>query len=155
MAGHSGYHVQQGGMDTEANKLDSAGDDTGDIKSALADAVCFDDDIPGGSDSGPAYRSFSTAWQDEAKTLESALHDLAGKIRAGQAGADRVEGYNNDDERSGHAMMIIGQEGDMLQVYNPWGTTTWVSEDDFVNGRMDKASDNRMPDAYAVHLPAD
>jgi len=43
----------------------------------------------------------------------------------------------------------------MLQVYNPWGTTTWVSEDDFVNGRMDKASDNRMPDAYAVHLPAD
>ncbi|WP_159403772.1 hypothetical protein [Streptomyces sp. NRRL S-646] len=39
--------------------------------------------------------------------------------------------------------------------YNPWGQTTWVSEDDFVNGHMVKASDNRMPDAYAVHLPAD
>ncbi|MFF4805674.1 hypothetical protein ACFY1U_46120 [Streptomyces sp. NPDC001351] len=39
--------------------------------------------------------------------------------------------------------------------YNPWGQTTWVSEDDFVNGHMDKASDSRMPDAYAVHLPAD
>ncbi|MCL6670912.1 hypothetical protein [Streptomyces panaciradicis] len=52
-------------------------------------------------------------------------------------------------------MMVIGQEGDMLEIYNPWGQTTWVSEDDFVNGHMDKASDSRMPDAYAVHLPAD
>ncbi|MFF8788023.1 hypothetical protein [Streptomyces sp. NPDC015125] len=91
MAGHSGYHVQQGGMDAEANKLDSAGDDTGDIKSAIADAVRFDDDMLGGSDSGPAYRSFSTAWQREAQTLESALHELAGKVRASQGNYDRAD----------------------------------------------------------------
>ncbi|MER7001415.1 peptidoglycan-binding protein, partial [Streptomyces sp. NPDC000410] len=53
----------------------------------------------------------------------------------------------------GHAMTIIAQEGDMLQVYNPWGTTTWVSEDDFINGRMGKASDSDLPDAYHLHLP--
>ncbi|WP_256106641.1 peptidoglycan-binding protein [Streptomyces sp. ODS05-4] len=52
-----------------------------------------------------------------------------------------------------HAMTIIAQEGDMLQVYNPWGTTTWVSEDDFINGRMGKASSNELPDAYSVYLP--
>ncbi|MGY5079428.1 peptidoglycan-binding protein [Streptomyces nigrescens] len=83
------------------------------------------------------------------------LPDIEKSVAEGKPVPIGVEGYNKDDERSGHAMMIIGQEGDMLQVYNPWGTTTWVSEDDFVNGRMDKASDNRMPDAYAVHLPAD
>ncbi|MGI5260997.1 hypothetical protein [Streptomyces angustmyceticus] len=78
-------------MDTEANKLDSAGDDTGDIKSAIADAVRFDDDMLGGSDSGPAYRSFSSAWQNEAKTLESALHELADKVRASRANYGRTD----------------------------------------------------------------
>ncbi|MEU5211513.1 type VII secretion target [Streptomyces sp. NPDC020742] len=91
MAGSSGYHVQQGGMDAEAKKLDSAGDDTGDIKSGIADAVCFDDDMLGGSDSGPAYREFSTAWQDEAKTLESALHELADKVRASKGNYDQAD----------------------------------------------------------------
>ncbi|MFG1807411.1 peptidoglycan-binding protein [Streptomyces sp. NPDC049040] len=52
-----------------------------------------------------------------------------------------------------HAMTIIGQEGDKLQVYNPWGTTTWVSEDDFINGRMGKASTSDLPNAYSVYLP--
>ncbi|MGW9123307.1 peptidoglycan-binding protein, partial [Streptomyces sp. NPDC055663] len=33
-------------------------------------------------------------------------------------------------EEGAHAMTIIAQEGDMLQVYNPWGQTPWVSEDD-------------------------
>jgi len=52
-----------------------------------------------------------------------------------------------------HAMTIIAHEGDMLQVYNPWGTTTWVSEDDFINGRMGKASNSELPNAYSVYLP--
>ncbi|MEU7282223.1 peptidoglycan-binding protein [Streptomyces sp. NPDC045431] len=52
-----------------------------------------------------------------------------------------------------HAMTIIAQEGDMLQVYNPWGTTTWVSEDDFINGNMGKASSSDLPNAYSVYLP--
>lgn len=53
----------------------------------------------------------------------------------------------------GHALVIVGQENGMLQVHNPWGETTWVSEEDFVNGNMDKASDDRFPDATGVHLP--
>ncbi|MFF2411696.1 hypothetical protein [Streptomyces sp. NPDC058092] len=50
-------------------------------------------------------------------------------------------------------MTIIAQEGDMLQVYNPWGSTTWVSEDDFINGHMGKASNSDLPNAYSVYLP--
>lgn len=52
-----------------------------------------------------------------------------------------------------HAMTIIAQEGDRLQVYNPWGTTTWVSEDDFINGRMGEASNSDLPNAYSVYIP--
>ncbi|MER7108628.1 hypothetical protein [Streptomyces sp. NPDC000229] len=52
-----------------------------------------------------------------------------------------------------HAMTIITQEGDMLQVRNPWGSTTGVSEDDFINGHMGKASNSDLPNAYSVHLP--
>ena len=52
-----------------------------------------------------------------------------------------------------HAMTIIGQEGDKLQVYNPWGTTTWVSEDDFINGHMGKASNSDLPNTYSVYIP--
>lgn len=56
-------------------------------------------------------------------------------------------------EEGAHAMTIIAQEGDMLQVYNPWGSTTWVSEDDFINGHMGKASNSDLPNAYSVYLP--
>ncbi|MFC4495439.1 peptidoglycan-binding protein [Streptomyces ovatisporus] len=82
------------------------------------------------------------------------LPDIEKSVAEGKPVPIGVEGYSGG-ERSGHAMMVVGQEGDKLQIYNPWGTTTWVSEDDFVNGRMGKASDEDLPDAYAVHLPAD
>ncbi|MDW6062199.1 peptidoglycan-binding protein [Streptomyces sp. FXJ1.4098] len=52
-----------------------------------------------------------------------------------------------------HAMMIVGHEGDRLQVYNPWGTTTWVSEDDFVNNRMGYSNNGYFPEAYSLTLP--
>ncbi|MGW5678017.1 peptidoglycan-binding protein [Streptomyces sp. NPDC003860] len=60
-------------------------------------------------------------------------------------------GVKGDD--SAHAMVIIGQDGDKLQIYNPWGTTTWVSEDDFINGTMGGASSNDLQDPYQVFLP--
>ncbi|THA27108.1 peptidoglycan-binding protein [Streptomyces sp. RKND-216] len=82
------------------------------------------------------------------------LPEIEKSVAEGKPVPIGVEGYGPNG-REGHAMMIVGQEGDMLQIYNPWGTTTWVSEDDFVNGNMQAASDERFPDAYAVHLPAD
>lgn len=57
------------------------------------------------------------------------------------------------DGKEGHAMMIIGQQGDKLEIYNPWGTTTWVNEDDFINNHMGKASDGDLPTADTVFLP--
>ncbi|WP_051970332.1 hypothetical protein [Kitasatospora azatica] len=49
-----------------------------------------------------------------------------------------------------HQMMIIGHSGDKLEIYNPWGYTTWVSEDDFVNGHMNVALSGQYPDMRNV-----
>ncbi|WP_225877331.1 peptidoglycan-binding protein [Streptomyces resistomycificus] len=90
-----------------------------------------------------------------AEARRDALPEIEKAVAEGKPVPIGVEGFDENDKRSGHAMMIVAQEGDMLQIYNPWGTTTWVSEDDFVNGGMAKASDNDLPNAYAVHLPRD
>ncbi|MCX4745549.1 hypothetical protein OG455_08435 [Kitasatospora sp. NBC_01287] len=54
----------------------------------------------------------------------------------------------------GHQMMIIGRDGDMLEIYNPWGRTAWVSEDQFVHGQLGSLTDgDNLNNAYAVELP--
>lgn len=130
-----------------------------------ADKGWFDDTPAGMNDEGKtdiANNEISphTGSEYEARQLDSAdarrdvLPDVEKAVAEGKPVPIGVEGHDEDGNWVGHGMMIIGQEGDMLQVYNPWGRTTWVSEDDFVNGNMQKASDNDLPDTYSVHLPA-
>ncbi|KUL33997.1 hypothetical protein [Streptomyces regalis] len=83
-AGSDGYRIHASGMDSEAGKLDRAGDDVGAIRNAVGDHMCCAPDALGGSDSGPAYDNFAAAWQAEAKTLEASLHELAGKVGISQ-----------------------------------------------------------------------
>ncbi|MGC9669385.1 hypothetical protein ACNTMW_22870 [Planosporangium sp. 12N6] len=61
--------------------------------------------------------------------------------------------FSVQDGNRGHEMAIVGRQGDLLEVYNPWGYTVWVSEDDFVNGRM-TVIDNDVPaNVHAVNVP--
>ena len=83
-AGSGGYRIDASGMDSEAGKLDQAGNDVGAIRKAVEDDMCYTPDALGGSDSGPAYDNFAAAWQAEAKTLEAALHELADKVGISQ-----------------------------------------------------------------------
>jgi hypothetical protein len=58
----------------------------------------------------------------------------------------------------GHQMMIIGHNGDQLEVYNPWGLTQWISESQFVHNDLgsltQQAADGKpMPTADGVDLP--
>ncbi|GAB2778786.1 peptidoglycan-binding protein [Streptomyces daliensis] len=87
---------------------------------------------------------------DDAQSRRDALPDIQEAVNEGKPVPVSVSGPD-----SAHQMMIIGQEGDKLQIYNPWGTTSWVSEDDFVNNRMQGASDDRLPDVDDVVLPKD
>lgn len=75
------------------------------------------------------------------------LPDVERAVDEGRPVPVQVRGGDN-----GHQMMIIGHEDGRLQLYNPWGYTVWVSEDDFVNGHMDKAAQD-LPDVTGVHLP--
>lgn len=80
------------------------------------------------------------------------VDDVAKSVDQGKPVPVIVEGFDGG-QRVGHQMMIIGHQGDMLQIYNPWGHTVWVSESDFVNGHMQGASDSRLPQVDAVDLP--
>ncbi|MFJ9854717.1 peptidoglycan-binding protein [Streptomyces sp. NPDC101150] len=87
-----------------------------------------------------------------ADARRDALPDIEEAVDEGKPVPIGVQGFDEKGVRSGHAMVIVGQEGGMLQIYNPWGETMWVSEDDFVNGHMDKVVPG-LPDAYGVHVP--
>jgi hypothetical protein len=96
----------------------------------------------------------STGYNYEHRELDSAddrravLADVERAVDEGKPVPIQVAGPD-----AAHQMMIIGHEGDKLQIYNPWGETVWVSEDDFINGHMQKATDDRMPNVDGVHIP--
>jgi hypothetical protein len=61
--------------------------------------------------------------------------------------------FTVEDRHRGHEMAIVGRRGDMLEVYNPWGYTVWVSEDDFINNRMNVVDDGVPATVHAVNVP--
>ncbi|MFC4495438.1 WXG100 family type VII secretion target [Streptomyces ovatisporus] len=111
----SGYEVRKSGMSAEAGKLDRAGDDVGGIRKAVEDQMCYSQDALGGSDSGPAYDEFADAWQAEARTLEAALHELAGKVRVSG------QNYQGADDDAVHGLRSAAGGGSAATVPAPSG----------------------------------
>ncbi|MFI1826949.1 WXG100 family type VII secretion target [Streptomyces sp. NPDC020412] len=88
----TGYRISSGGLSDQAKELDGCGDDAGKIRQAVDTTMCYTTDALGGSDAGPAYNAFATAWVTETRTLEEALHELAEKVRLARRayrGSDR------------------------------------------------------------------
>ncbi|MEV5312547.1 MULTISPECIES: hypothetical protein [unclassified Streptomyces] len=81
MAFSDGYQVKNSGMTGQAKELDGSGTDMGKVREAIAPGVCYTSDALGGTDAAAAVNGFITAWEAEARTLESALHELADKVR--------------------------------------------------------------------------
>jgi len=86
-------------------------------------------------------------WLGDAGDRRAVLPDIYNAVDHGRPVPVGVQGYGN-----GHQLMIIGHDGDRLQVYNPHGFTAWITEDDFVNNHMDKVT-SELPEADFVHLP--
>lgn len=84
-----------------------------------------------GSVDGETY-SYTTL--HDANDRSTALSGIEQAVDSGKPVPIDAWGSNG----AGHQMMIIGRDGDKLEVYNPWGYTEWVSESDFVNGRIGK-----------------
>jgi hypothetical protein len=61
--------------------------------------------------------------------------------------------FSVHDAEGGHEMAVVGHQGGMLEVYNPWGYTVWVSEDDFVNNHMNVVGNGVPATVHAVNVP--
>ncbi|MFE2074653.1 hypothetical protein [Streptomyces misionensis] len=74
-------------MSGQAGALDDAGDEAGRPHRAVQPAMCHTQDTLGGPEAAAVCDAFAAAWPDEAATLESAPHELAGTT--GRAGPRR------------------------------------------------------------------
>ncbi|MER6569262.1 hypothetical protein ABT288_24530 [Streptomyces sp. NPDC001093] len=79
-ASSDGYTVRHG-MSGQAKELDGAGDDAGRVHQAIVTDECYGQDALGGAESAAAFNAFAAAWLEDAATLQSALHELACKVR--------------------------------------------------------------------------
>ncbi|MFH8384185.1 hypothetical protein ACH4E7_25105 [Kitasatospora sp. NPDC018058] len=55
-----------------------------------------------------------------------------------------------------HEMVITARDGDRLQVWNPWGWSEWVTEDQFIHSHLNDGrltNDSHLDKAYGVELP--
>ncbi|MFF4345345.1 hypothetical protein ACFY00_36225 [Kitasatospora sp. NPDC001540] len=100
-----------------------------------------------GAVTGTEYRNVDLGGQDARRDV---LIDVEKAVDGGRPVPVTIRGGDQ-----GHQLMIIGHSGDKLQVYNPWGYTVWITEDDFVDNRMGNALDQPSPmnTATSVRLP--
>nr|WP_202514878.1 MULTISPECIES: hypothetical protein [unclassified Streptomyces] len=68
-------------MSGPARQLDDAGGDMDGVSSAVRSRTSYSYDDAGGEDAASALNAFVKAWEAEAKTLASALHELGGKVQ--------------------------------------------------------------------------
>lgn len=78
--GSDGYQVRAG-MTGQAQQLDDAGTDMDGVSSAVKARASYSYGEAGGHDAASALNAFVEAWEAEAKTLASALHELGGKVQ--------------------------------------------------------------------------
>lgn len=79
--------------------------------------------------------------------------DNADERRAALERAERAvdQGIPVPFATESHEMLIVGHDGDMIQIYNPWGYTVWMKEEDFINGNMGAVQQKTAP--AAIRLP--
>ncbi|MCU1646197.1 MAG: hypothetical protein JWN03_6472 [Nocardia sp.] len=62
-----------------------------------------------------------------------------------------------DTETAYHQMVVVGASGDELEIYNPWGNTTWVTDQQFIDGQIGAATSDSpgggLPTPDEVHIP--
>jgi hypothetical protein len=97
---------------------------------------------------GPTGRDFEVIDVNSASDRRDALPTIETTVDQGVPVP-----FGVTDDHTAHEMVVIGHEGDLLQIYNPWGTTMWVSEDAFVNGHLDVVGQGVPANFDDVTLP--
>ncbi|KOX02489.1 hypothetical protein ADL04_12565 [Streptomyces sp. NRRL B-3648] len=91
-------------MTGQARQLDAAGTDMDAVGSAVRSRTAYAYGEAGGDDAASALNAFVTAWESEARTLASALHELSGKVQLAKKtyhGTDCVVKTRSDGVRVG------------------------------------------------------
>lgn len=78
--GFDGYQVKAG-MTGQAQQLDDAGTGMDGVSAAVRARMHYSYGDAGGNDAASAINAFVEAWEAEAKTLASALHELGSKVQ--------------------------------------------------------------------------
>lgn len=97
-----------------------------------------------GKPQGTTYQSID---MDNASERRAVVPDIERAVDDGRPVPFTADGDG------GHGMVIVGHDGDMLEIYNPWGYTVWVSEDEFINGQLDKVDGGLPPHPDNVRIP--
>jgi hypothetical protein len=79
-------------------------------------------------DLGGDYRSVPLAGEADRRAALPRIEQAADE------GRPVMMSLKSDTE--GHEVAVIGHDGNRLEVYNPWGFTTWVTEDQFVHSDL-------------------
>ncbi|MEU9058930.1 hypothetical protein AB0D13_08595 [Streptomyces sp. NPDC048430] len=122
--GFDGYQAKAG-MTGQALQLDDAGTDMDGVSSAVRSRTSYSYDDAGGDDAASALNAFVKAWEAEAKTLASALHELGGKVQLAKkayGGTDglvrtSVSGVSVDDASSPTVAPTQGGRSSALSSY--------------------------------------
>jgi hypothetical protein len=86
----------------------------------------------------------------------SALRQIQTEVDSGVPVTFLVKGAGNTVNR--HQMVIIGSDASagMLEVYNPWGYTEWISSQDFIHGNLGSLTngdEGDMNQPYGIEIP--
>jgi hypothetical protein len=99
---------------------------------------------------GQDYRQVDTGSADDRRDI---MPDLENAVDQGNLVPFQIDRDGDD----GHEMMVIGHDGHQLEIYNPWGVTSWISEDAFIDGHLDQLDTRGLgtvaPDVTGVLLP--
>lgn len=98
-----------------------------------------------GAHTGSDYESRDV---EDSADREDVLPEIRRSVDSGKPVPISVQG-----DEGAHAMEIIGADHGKLQLYNPWGFTTWVDEDDFLRGDVSSATYGMLPEPVTVLMP--
>jgi hypothetical protein len=109
------------------------------------------DDVVNDELGGPTGRQYELLDINSAEGRRDALPTIEHNV---DLGVPISFGVNNVGAGGyAHEMVVVGHDGDMLQIYNPWGYTVWVDENTFINGHLDSFEATLPPGADDVTLP--
>ncbi|MER7581518.1 peptidoglycan-binding protein [Kitasatospora sp. NPDC097691] len=106
-----------------------------------------DDEI--GTHTGAGYKNVDLDSRDQRQNVLAQIEQKVDEGKPVPISVDSGHWY----QTGSHQMVIIAHRGDLLELYNPWGATVWVSESDFVDNHMQGASDDRFPAVSSVRMP--